>query len=258
MPSGGHGEAIILGSGTSNGVPMIGVEYPPEFLANPKNHRSRACLLLKGPTGNLLVDCPPELRLQLTGAQIYDIEATLLTHTHADHVMGMDDLRSLCIKTGKAMPVYTTPEYQEDVRRIFPYAFKEFPKGIMVPRFDLRDRPDELEVGGLTVKTFLVWHGPMPVIGVRVNDFAYVTDVSAFPEEAEPFLKDLDVLVVDAVRHAPHPNHFHLDKALAEIARLKPRQAFLTHLCHEYDHDVENASLPNGVQLAFDGLVIPI
>ncbi len=137
-------EAIVLGSGTSNGVPTLGIDYPPEFLANPKNHRMRPSLLLKGPNGNVLIDCAPEMRLQLVRQDIKQVDAVIITHTHADHIMGMDDLRSFCLSSGRDMPVYTLPRYQEDIRRVFNYAFQDFPPGIHVPRFDLRDAPETL------------------------------------------------------------------------------------------------------------------
>jgi len=237
---------------------MLGVTYPPEFLANPKNHRNRACLVLEGPTGNLLVDCPPELRLMCTGANITTFEAVLITHTHADHVMGMDDLRSICMITGEPVRVYTLPAYQDDIRRIFPYAFKQMPPGVVVPRFDLQDAPDVLEIGGLTVKTFLVDHGPSVVLGLRVNDFAYITDVSNIPSAARGMLDDLDVLIIDAVRREPHPNHFHLSKAIEVSQEINARQTYFTHLSGDYDHDSVNRELPNRIQLAFDGLRIPL
>jgi len=251
-------QAIVLGSGTSNGVPMLGVEYPPEFLANPRNHRTRSSILFQGPTGNLLVDCTPEVRLQLTRERVYALEAVLITHTHADHVMGMDDLRSLCMKTREAVPVYTLPRHQEDIRRIYSYAFQPFPAGVFVPRFDLRDVPLDLEVGGLTFRTFVVEHGSTPVIGVRVNGMAYITDVSRIPEEARAELNGLDILMIDAVRRAPHPNHFHLEKALEVAAEIGAKRTILTHLGHDYDHDVTNAELPEGVELAYDGLQIQL
>lgn len=251
-------EAVILGSGTSNGVPMLGVHYSPEFLSNPKNHRFRSSLLLRGPLGNFLVDCAPEMRLQLIREGVYSVDSVLITHSHADHIMGMDDLRSFCIHEARSLPIYTLPRYQEDIRRVFQYAFGEYPPGIFVPRFDLRDVPESLEVVGLKIQFFLVKHGKIPVIGVRVNNFAYVTDVSEIPPEAEPFLQNLDVLVIDAVRKEPHPNHFHLEAALNQIEILGPKLAYLTHLGHDYDHDRSEAELPSGVRLAFDGLRIPL
>lgn len=253
--------AIILGSGTSNGVPMLGVEYPPTYFDDPRNRRNRACLALLGPEGNLIVDCPPELRLMATGAGIYDIDEVLITHTHADHVMGMDDLRSICMKTGQAVPVRTLPSHQEDIRRIFAYAFREFPSGVFVPRFDLIDVPAEpatFESCGMEVRTFTVEHGQTAVIGLRVNDFAYITDVSNIPLQAMAELRDLDVFVVDAVRRKPHPNHFHLERALEVAAEVGAKKTFLTHLSSDYDHARTEAELPGGVFLAYDGLSLDI
>jgi phosphoribosyl 1,2-cyclic phosphate phosphodiesterase len=249
--------AIVLGSGTSNGVPSLGIEYPPEFLANPKNHRTRPSLLLQGPEGNVLVDCAPEMRLQLVREEIRMVHAVLITHTHADHVMGMDDLRAFCLLSKCDMPVYTTPEYQDDIRRIFRYAFQEVVTG-EVPRYDLRDVQPTLELGGMTVRTFTVMHGPVPVIGLRVNDFAYLTDVNRIPPEAESQLQGLDTLILDAVRYRPHPNHYHYEAAIEVAQNLGARMTYFTHLSHDYDHDVVNAQLPRGIELAYDGLRIEI
>lgn len=237
---------------------MLGYRYPDGYLDNPKNHRTRSSLLLIGPSGNLLVDCSPEMRLQLTREHIYDIEAVLITHTHADHVMGMDDLRSICVKTHEAVPVYTLPRHQEDIRRIFNYAFAEFPPGVFVPRFDLRDVPSILEVGGMRIQTFIVEHGKTPVIGLRVGNLAYITDVSRIPDEAMQFLEGLDYLFIDAVRREPHPNHFHFDRALEVGHQIGARQTYLTHLSHDYDHDVTNAELPAGFALAWDGMRLTV
>jgi phosphoribosyl 1,2-cyclic phosphate phosphodiesterase len=251
-------EAVVLGSGTSNGIPMLGYQYPPGYLDNPKNHRTRSSFLLKGPEGNLLVDCPPEMRLQLTGQKIESIEAVLLTHTHADHVMGMDDLRSLTMRSGRSMPVYSLPQYLDDVRRIFPYAFQQFPEGVFVPRFDLRDAPDVLEVGGMTVRIFRVVHGTLPVLAVRVGDLAYITDVSEIPAEAVGLLHGLRTLVLGCIRYRPHPNHFHLEKAIEVARSLGAGRTIFTHLGHDFDHDVTNAELPAGFELSFDGMAVEV
>lgn len=249
---------VVLGSGTSNGVPMLGVEYPDAYLANPKNWRTRASICLIGPTGNLLIDCAPEMRIQMTRERIFDVEATLITHTHADHVMGMDDLRSLCVKTRQDMRVYAWPRYEADIRRIFPYAFVEKIPGIELPRFDMHDVPPLIEVGGMQVETMEVAHGKIPVVAVRVGNFAYVTDVSEIPAVAWDRLQGLDTLILDAVRLAPHPNHFHFEKALEVAKELGAKKTYLTHLSHDYDHDVTNSQLPAGIELAFDGLRIEI
>jgi phosphoribosyl 1,2-cyclic phosphate phosphodiesterase len=250
--------AIILGSGTSNGVPTLGVDYPPEFLANPKNHRTRPSLLLRRPEGDFLVDCTPEMRLQLLRAGCRNLEAVLITHTHADHVMGMDDLRSFVLKNKRDMVVYAYPDAQRDIQRIFPYAFGEFPPGIEVPRYELRDVPSVIEIYGMRITTFQVWHGKTPVVGIRVGDFAYITDVSEIPEAAWQHLEGLETLVLDAVRRKPHPNHFHFDRAIEVAQQIGARQTYFTHLSHDYDHDVTNSELPPGIALAYDGLEIPV
>lgn len=250
--------AIILGSGTSTGVPLLGVEYTPEFLANPKNHRTRTALLLQGPEGNVLVDCGPDIRFQLLRENIRSIEAVIVTHTHADHIMGMDDLRAFTQITRKPMPIYTSPEYQKEIRRIFDYVFRDQQPGIIVPRFDLRDIPEELELCGLKIQTMWVMHGMMPVLALRVHNFAYVTDVNCIPEDAWAKLQNLDVLVLDAVRYKPHPNHFHFEKAIEIACQLGAKRTYFTHLADDFNHDVVNAHLPAGVELAYDGLRIPL
>lgn len=246
--------AIVLGSGTSNGVPMLGVRYSDEFLAHPKNHRTRCSLLLEGPEGNVLVDCAPEMRLQLLRHRIFELDSVIVTHTHADHIMGMDDLRSFCIVQRREMPIYTLPAYQADIRRIFSYAFRDFPAGIEVPRFSLRDMPPLLQAAGLPIESFLVEHGPTPVIGLRVRGLAYLTDVSHIPEPAWDRLQGLDILILDAVRRKPHPNHLHFEAAIEVAQRLGARKTYFTHLSHDYDHDETNASLPESIELAYDGL----
>jgi phosphoribosyl 1,2-cyclic phosphate phosphodiesterase len=205
-----------------------------------------------------LVDCAPEMRIQLLREHVYDLEATIITHTHADHIMGMDDLRSFCIVQKKPMPVYTLPRYQEDIRRIYPYAFETFPAGIEVPRFDLFAMPERLELAGMTIESFLVEHGPVPVIGIRVEGLAYLTDVSAISAEAENKLRGLETLILDAVRYKPHPNHFHYEAAIAAAQRIGAKKTYFTHLSHDYDHDKVNAELPEGIELAYDGLRIPL
>lgn len=251
-------KVVVLGSGTSNGVPMLGVEYPLGYLAEPKNHRTRSSIVILGPQGNVLVDCTPELRIQLVRENIYDVDSVLITHTHADHVMGMDDLRSFCLKYRRPMKIYTANVYHEDIRRIFPYAFIDSKPGINLPQFELMDCPEVLHLAGLEIQTMWVEHGPLPCMGIRVNDFAYLTDVSAIPEDAMKKLRGLDVLILDAVRYKPHPNHFHYDKAIEVAQELGAKLTYFTHLSHDYDHDITEAALPEGIRLAYDGLRISI
>ncbi len=251
-------EAIVLGSGTSSGVPVLGVQYPEAFLANERNHRTRPSLLIVGPEGNLLVDAGPDLRFQLLREEIRRVDAVIITHTHADHIMGMDDLRSFCLITKQPMPIYASPESQADIRRIFPYAFLPGPEGVEVPEYRLIDVQPLQGVVGIELRTFWVYHGPTPVLGLRVRDFAYLTDVNFIPDEAMRQLEGLDTLIMDAVRYRPHPNHYHYEKAIEVAQSIGARQTYFTHLSHDYDHDIVNSELPNGIQLAFDGLRIQL
>lgn len=251
-------EAIVLGSGTSSGVPVLGVQYPEAFLANERNHRTRPSLLIVGPEGNLLVDAGPDLRFQLLREEIRRVDTVIITHTHADHIMGMDDLRSFCLITKQPMPIYASPESQADIRRIFPYAFLPGPEGVEVPEYRLIDVQPVQGVVGIELRTFWVYHGPTPVLGLRVRDFAYLTDVNFIPDEAMRQLEGLDTLIMDAVRYRPHPNHYHYEKAIEVAQSIGARQTYFTHLSHDYDHDIVNSELPNGIQLAFDGLRIQL
>jgi phosphoribosyl 1,2-cyclic phosphate phosphodiesterase len=251
-------EAVILGSGTSTGVPLIGKTYPPEYLASPKNHRLRCALLLRGAQGNVLVDAGADIRQQLLRENVMDLAGVIITHTHADHVMGMDDLRAYCISSNQPLNVYTNLEYQQDIRRIFGYAFEDFPAGIWVPRFELQEMPEILNLAGFSIRSFWVDHGPWPVMGIRIDNFAYITDVNRIPERVWPILEGLDDLVLDAVRYRPHPNHFHFDQAVEVAQRIGAKRTWLTHLSDDFDHDEVNQGLPADIQLAFDGLTISL
>ena len=252
-------EVVVLGSGTSNGVPIVGLDYPEAFLANPKNHRLRPSIAILTNEGNILVDGTPDMRTQLLRESIKRVDHVIITHTHADHVMGMDDLRAFSLQTGRDMPIYARPEHQEDIRRIFPYAFAEFPPGVEVPRFQLHAIEPVLNLCGLEIETLEVFHGKMPVVALRVGNFAYVTDVSLIPESAWARLQGLDTLILDAVRRRPHPNHFHFEKAIEVANELGAKMTYFTHLSHDFDHDiVERDELPPHIRLAYDGLRIPL
>lgn len=253
-------EVVVLGSGTSNGVPMLGVEYPPEYLANPKNWRTRCSIIFLGPEGNVLVDCAPELRLQMAREGLTQIDDVIITHTHADHVMGMDDLRSICIKTRKPMPVWADPESQRNIQRIFPYAFADgAPAGVEVPRFEFHTPGKAERLCGLEFQILRVMHGPKTeVLALRVKDFAYVTDVNYIPPEEWERLQGLDTLILDAVRYKPHPNHYHFEAAMKVAKELGAKTTYFTHLSSDYDHDKTNAELPPNIQLAYDGLRIAV
>ena len=248
----------FLGTGTSVGVPMIGCDCPVCRFADPRNQRYRCAVLIGTPRGNLLIDTPPELRLQLLRANVRLVHAVLYTHYHADHLFGLDDVRLFPRKLGGPMPIYCTEEVEEKIRQAFEYAFHPRTEGMplgAVPRLRLCRISDEpFEVLSESIVPIPLIHAQYNVLGFRVGDVAYCTDVSQIPERSWPLLEGLRVLVLDALRFKPHPAHFSLDEALEVIARVKPAKAYLTHMAHELEHEATNRILPPGVELAYDGL----
>ena len=179
------------------------------------------------------------------------VDAVVYTHTHADHVLGLDELRIYNFVHKRSIPLYGSAESLKVIRRIFEYAFE--PDARAVPQLTLHEIGDSVELFGARVHALPVRHGRFDVFGFRVGDFGYVTDCSEIPEAAAAGLTDLDVLVIDALRREPHPSHFSLDEALREIERLRPRYAYLTHLTHVFDHAALQRELPKGVDVAYDG-----
>jgi phosphoribosyl 1,2-cyclic phosphate phosphodiesterase len=248
----------FLGTGTSVGVPMVGCSCVVCTSTNPKNHRYRCSVLLRLPDGNLLIDTPPELRLQLLRAKVGIVHATLFTHFHADHVFGLDDLRPIPRLLGHAVPLYCTVEVERKLRQAFAYAFApgadSVPAGYL-PKLAFRTISREpFTVLGHKVVPIPLEHAQFDVFGFRIDDVAYCTDVNRIPKESWPLLEGLRVLVLDGLRHKPHPGHFSINEALEVIERVRPARAYLTHMSHDIDHDTVNRQLPAGVELAYDGL----
>lgn len=256
-------EITVLGSGTSHGVPMIGCDCPVCRSDNPKNRRFRASIVVKHGEHAILVDTTPELRMQALANDLNRVDAVLMTHTHADHIFGMDDLRRFNDISGAEIPVYGDQGILDDIRRIFPYIFMETQAGGGKPRLALRLVEPVFTLFGIEIHSFHVLHGRLPVLAYRFDlpahddepgrRAAYVTDVSRIPGAAMRELVDLDLLILDAVRFEPHPTHFGLYQALEVVSELKPHRTLFTHLSHHFDHDAVNADLPRGVELAFDG-----
>lgn len=238
---------------------MVGCSCQVCTSDNPKNSRYRSSLLIQGPSGNLLIDAPPELRLSLVREKVTRIDAVLLTHAHADHVMGLDDLRRFSELSGKSIPILAQPSVLSDVRRIFEYAFVPNEHiGGGLPRFEMVEAEAENEICGLRVMTFPVMHGKLEVKGVRIGDLAYLTDVSEIPDFSREWLTGLKTLFLDATRYMPHPSHLHYEASLELAATLGAEVTFLTHLSHDYDYEVVMRELPKGVKLSYDGLRVQV
>jgi phosphoribosyl 1,2-cyclic phosphate phosphodiesterase len=248
----------FLGTGTSVGVPMVGCDCAVCRSDDPHNNRYRCAVLIRTPQGNLLIDTPPELRLQLLRERVRLVHAVLFTHYHADHLFGLDDVRPFPRVLGKSVPLYCTGEVEGKIRTAFAYAFghdaERLPAG-MIPKLGfIRITEEPFEVLGERVTPIPLLHAHFNVFGFRIGDVAYCTDVNEIPRTSWPRLEGLDVLVLDALRPQPHPAHFGLGQALDVIDRFRPKRAFLTHMGHEMDHETINRQLPPHVRLAYDGL----
>jgi phosphoribosyl 1,2-cyclic phosphate phosphodiesterase len=250
----------FLGSGTSHGVPMIGCDCAVCRSDDPHDRRMRPSVYLEVESGpSILVDTSTDLRQQALTFGVRRVDAILMTHSHADHVMGMDEIRRFNMLNGAAIPVFASAATARELKRIFQYVFEPpAQKGGGLPRIDLREIAGPFEIGGITVQPIPLLHGELPILGFRFGSVAYLTDASTIPSEAWPLLEGLDVLVLNALRHRAHPTHFSVSEAVAVAERLQPRRAFFTHICHDLSHAATNRSLPDGIALAYDGLRLDV
>ena len=256
------GQLLFLGTGTSHGVPTIGCGCGTCTSSEPKNQRTRCSIVLGLPDGNLLIDTTPELRLQLLRERVGLIHSVAYTHAHADHLFGLDDLRIFPSYLGHELPIYCEEPVERAIRQSFAYAFdpqtQAFPAG-GVPKLTFRRVGLEpLEILGARLVPLRLWHGSYEVLGFRIGDVAYCTDTKEIPPETERLLKNLDVLILDCLRPEPHPTHMSLEEAVAAARRLAPRRTLFTHISHRLEHAATNALLPPGMELAYDGLAVPL
>jgi phosphoribosyl 1,2-cyclic phosphate phosphodiesterase len=254
------GRLLFLGTGTSVGVPLVGCGCDTCLRGGPRDQRTRTSIMVGLPEGHLLVDTTPDLRAQLLREDIGQVDAVLYTHDHVDHVYGLDDVRPLCFHSGRPMRALCEEPVERRIRRAFDYAFSAAPPaGGGVPKLEFeRIGTTPFEILGARVVPLRLQHGPFDVLGFRFGTIAYCTDTSGIPEATWPLLEGLDVLVLDCLRHTRHPTHLSLGEALAVAARVGAKRTLLTHLSHELPHEATTAALPPGVELAYDGLELPL
>lgn len=258
-----EGQLVFLGTGTSVGVPVIGCDCTTCASTDPRNQRLRCALALGLPGGVLLIDSPPDLRTQLLRERIGLVHAVAYTHEHADHIFGLDDLRMFPYYLGGRLPVYCEEHVEQRLKRSFDYAFKEhnatLPAGA-IPHLELRriSAGEPFTLLGTSISPFRLWHGRFAVLGFRIGDIAYCTDTNQVPPEAWPCLEGLEVLILDCLRPRPHATHFSLDEAIEIARRVGARRTLFTHMSHELEHAATTNMLPSGMELAYDGLRIPL
>ncbi len=265
-PDANRTTVTLLGTGTSTGVPVIGCGCRVCRSADPRDTRLRCAALVEQPGLTLLIDAGPDFRRQALRHRIRRLDAVLFTHAHFDHVVGVDDLRPFFFENKRPMLCYAQPETARVLRRMFPYIFVH-DRYKAAPRLELH----EVDPGSAfpirsrygtgaeaRVTPIHIFHGVEPILGYRIGRFAYLTDTSRLPEAAYAQLEDLDVLVLDALRREPHPTHFSIDEAVAVARRIGARQTYFVHLTHDLLHAEEDARLPEGIHLGYDGLTLQV
>ncbi len=251
-------EVLVLGSGTSAGVPMIGCHCRVCTSADPRNKRNRCSVLVSYGGHRVLIDTPPELRLAVIANSVDMVDAVVLTHAHADHIFGLDDVRRYNTLSGRDMPIWASAKTLSIIRQVFPYAIDQAAADPLVyrPQINLNEVKGVFELFGRSWTPIYLPHGNVQVLGLRVGNFAYCTDCSDIPPGERAKLVGLDVLIIDALRPNPHPTHLSFEQALAIIDDLKPKRAYFTHLTHDVPHDEIEKTLPPQVRVLHDGLRI--
>ena len=246
-----------LGTGTSHGIPVIGCRCAVCTSADPRNTRTRSSVMIEHGDHRFVVDTGQEFRLQAIREAVTSLDAVFYTHDHADHLFGIDDLR--VFSRDEPLPVYGAEDVLGQIRTRFSYIFASEIPGGGVPSLDLRILGDEgIVIDGLPILPVPIFHGKRVIYGYRFGSFAYLTDCSGIPESSYPLLAGLDVLVIGALRHEPHPTHYSVKEAVGAIRRIAPGGAYLTHMCHNLEHAALELELPEGISPAYDGMHIEI
>ena len=250
----------MLGTGTSHGVPMIGCNCVTCRSIDVRDRRLRPSIYIDIPNrAQILVDTATDLRQQALMHGITHVDAVLFTHAHADHILGLDDLRSFNALQGGAIPAYANREAWDQIRQQFSYIFEgPLQMGGGIPQITTNEISGTFFIRGIKIVPVPLWHGKLPILGFRLGNFAYLTDCNRIPGESLALVEGVDILVLDALRDEPHETHFTLGEAVAAARQIAPQRAYFTHMTHDLPHAKTNARLPEGVELAYDGLVLDI
>lgn len=248
----------FLGTGTSMGVPTVGCECAVCRSPDPRDHRTRPSVWLQHNGRSIVIDTSPDFRFQALRAGLKRVDAVLYTHAHADHILGLDDLRPFNLRQRCPIPLYANPETLAALRRTFAYVFEDPTPESTVPEVKLEEIKGPFELFGIAFQPVPALHGPGEVLGFRFGAAGYLTDFSELPPASRELLRGLDLLVLDALREEPHPMHSSLSQSVALVEELQPRRAYFTHICHDLGHAATNARLPAGVELAYDTLTVDV
>jgi phosphoribosyl 1,2-cyclic phosphate phosphodiesterase len=247
-------QLTILGSGTSMGVPTLGCHCAVCESTDPHDNRTRPSILLSYGGHNVVIDTTPDFRYQAMRAHIDRLDAVIYTHGHADHILGLDDIRPFNMKQRGVVPIYGSAETLATLQVQFSYIFKEALPGSTLPGVELHEIDGPFDLFGLKITPIPAMHGSQPVLGFRFGKAAYLTDFSRVPESSKALLAGLDDFILDALRYVPHPTHSNVEQSLALVQEVKPKRAWFTHICHDLGHSDANSRLPENVRLAYDGL----
>ncbi len=248
----------FLGTGTSSGVPLLACRCKVCTSTDPHDKRTRPSILLESGGHSVVIDTTPDFRAQALREDLQRLDAVLFTHSHADHILGLDEVRIFYFRQQKPIPIYADAQCLEDIKRTFKYIFDgDYPFGGLA-RLEPHVIDGPFEVQGMRIIPIPVIHGNLPILGFRINGIAYLTDVSEIPEHSYPLLEGLDVLILDTLRHTPHPTHMTVEKSLRVMERLKVQRGYCTHIAHELGHEETNAQLLPHIRLAYDGLQLDL
>jgi phosphoribosyl 1,2-cyclic phosphate phosphodiesterase len=255
-------KVTFLGTGTSVGVPVIGCDCAVCLSKDPKNTRLRSSLYVVVDDLHLVIDTSPDFRQQALHHRIPRVDAVLVTHSHADHIFGLDEVRRYNTLQNSVIPVYAADETVEDLKRIFNYIYVEAPPGTFRPRLEMIAVEVSFRLGQVTVTPIPVLHGKVKTLGFRIDaggcSIGYIPDCQSLPDSSLTLLRGLDLMILDGLRHRPHATHMTVAESVEVLRQIGARRSYLTHMCHELDHVETQATLPAGIELSWDGLVVTL